>query len=111
MKIKVPFKRGAFYREKEVEFLFNIGSLECASEEILKCDLWEIEKKEPIDVNIAILYGAYLTACRKNHVREKFNIHHAAFWVEHMSSESQKEFLKAVQDVMGKMKGNGEKKK
>lgn len=112
MKIKVPFKSWKLIVEKEVDFVFNIGTLECATEEILKCDLFDVGEQNPYDVNVAILYAGYLIACEKLGKRKRYDLNHAVFWMEHMSKTSQEEFLKAVQALLGKMaKGKEEKKK
>ena len=113
MKIKVPFKRGAFYREKEVEFLFNIGSLECASEEILKCELHELKDQDPFSVSVAVIYGAYLTACRKNYKRPRYSMYNATVWIENMSRESNVTFQKGMSELFSKNneKDGKEKKK
>jgi len=109
---KVPFKKAWFFIEKDVDFLFNIGALEYASEEVLKCDLFEIGNQKPYEINIAILYAAYLIACERKGKNKKYTFNHAVYWVEHMSRESQEVFIKAVQDLLGKMsKGTEEKKK
>lgn len=112
MKIKVPFKSWRLITEKEIDFVFNIGTLECATEEILKCDLFDVSEQNPYDVNVAILYAGYLIACEKLRKRKRYDLSHATFWMEHMSKTSQEEFLKAVKSILGKMaKGSEEKKK
>ena len=112
MKIKVPFKTWKVITEKEIDFIFRIGTLEDACD-ILGCDLWEVEKQNPYDVNVAILFAGYKFARntgRKNKFLD-YNLNHAVFWMEHMSKDSQGKFLKAVQDLLGKMTGKKEEKK
>lgn len=111
IKLKMPFKYGIIHIEKELDFVFKIGTLEDATEEILKCDLFEADSQNPYDVNVAILYSAYLIGCQKKYKKPKYKLEHATFWMEHMSRESQTLFLKAVQELLGKMSGKGEKKK
>ena len=111
MKIKVPFKTWKVIIEKEVDFVFNIGTLEIATEDILGCDLFEVGEKNPYDVHVAILYAAYLRACEKQFKKPKYNMVHSIFWKNHMSEDSQAMFLKAVQDLLGKMSGKKEEKK
>ena len=111
MIIKVPFRKGPFFIEKNVDFIFKIATLEMATEEILKCDFWEVENQNPFDVNVAILYAAYLIGCEKSRSRKKYDISHATFWIEHMSKDTQSTFLKAVQDMLGKMTKTKEEKK
>jgi len=110
MKIKVPFKTWKVITEKEIDFVFRIGTLEDACD-ILGCDLWEVETQNPYDVNVAILFAGYTVACEKNGKRKKYDLNHAVFWMEHMSKDSQSKFLKAVQDLLGKMSGKKEEKK
>ena len=111
MILKVPFRTGPFFREKNVEFIFKIATLEQATEEILKCDLWEVESQNAYDVNVALLLAAYQVACQKRYKKPKYNIHDAAFWMEHMSKESQTAFIEAVKELTGKMTKGKEKKK
>lgn len=121
MKLKVPFKTWRILTERELDFIFTIGTLETATEEILKCDLWEVGDQNPYDVNVAILLAGYQIGCEKKRKSNifgrvyipapKYNLHHAVFWIEHMSKDSQAAFLKAVQDLLGKMSKGKEKKK
>lgn len=112
--MRVPFKRGFIFREKEVMFLFKMAALEYATEEVLRCDLWELKDKTPYDINVAILYGAYIQGCRERYRRPKYKLTDAAFWMEHMSKSSRDEFMRSCQDLLGKMRGtkpNDEEKK
>jgi len=111
IKLKVPFKLGFLQVEKELDFVFRIATLEMATEDILKCDLFEVDTQNAYDVNVAVLYAAYLLACEKKRKRKLYTLIHAIYWMEHMSKSSQETFLKAVQDMLGKMSKGAEKKK
>jgi hypothetical protein len=111
IKIRVPFKFGRFLFEKDVDFLFRIATLESASLDILKCELWEIESQNSESIHVAILYSAYCLACEKKRRRKYFQIDHAKYWVEHMSKSSREVFIKSVQELIGKMNKVSEKKK
>jgi hypothetical protein len=104
--MRVPFKRGFIFREKDLRFSFNIAALEYATEEVLKCDLWEIKDKSPYDINVAILYGAYIQACREQYRKPKYKLSDAMFWMEHMSKTSRDEFMRSCQKLLGKLRGN-----
>ena len=109
----MPFKFGPAIIEKEVKFLFNLSALETATNEILECDIWQVSEIEPARLNVAILYAGYLTACRKDYRKPKYKEVHAAYWISHMSQESTTEFVRSINELMGKMKSKGgeEKKK
>lgn len=111
MKIKVPFKLGSFQFERDVDFLFRIATLESASLDVLKCELWELEDQKPEAVNIAVLYSAYILSCEKRNKIKKWTLKDAAYWSEHLSKGSQAAFTMAIQDLLGKMNKIGEKKK
>ena len=111
MKIKVPFKFGRFQFEKDIEFMFRIATLESASLDVLLCELWELEEQKPNEVEIAVLYSAYILACEKNKKMQLYDIKQAAYWMEHMSKSSKEIYLKGVQELLGKMAKIAEKKK
>ena len=111
IKIRVPFKFGRFQFEKDVDFLFRIATLESACLDILKCELHELDEQKTGEVNIAILYAAYCIACEKKKKYKFYDIAQAAYWVEHMSKSSNDQFLKAIQELIGKMGKVSEKKK
>jgi len=111
MKIKVPFKHWGLIFEKEVDFMFRIATLESASLDILKCELDELESQEPAKMEIAVLYAAYCLSCEKRGKIKKYSIAHAAYWSENMSKKSHDMFLKAIQELLGKMTKVSEVKK
>lgn len=109
--MKVPFKIGVIHIERDVNFIFGLDSLEIATNEILKCELGDVSKQEPYRLNVAILYAAYLSACRKAYKKPKYNEAHAAFWIQYMSEDSKKEFGRQLTELFGKAKGSGGEKK
>jgi len=111
MTIRVPFRIGPLFREKDIDFIFNIGALEYATEVILGCDLWEAEKQDQYDVSIAVLYAAYITACKSRYKKPKYGLGHAAVWVDNMSKVSQETYIKAMKELTGKMTGKKETEK
>jgi hypothetical protein len=119
MKLKVPFPIAkAFIVEKWVDFTFKIATLEIATKEILNCDLWNVSEKSPAEVNVAILYAGYITARKDLYDKpfklirsKKYTEADAAFWLEHMSEKTKIEFLKAVDELLGEMKGGSGKQK
>lgn len=121
MKLKVPFKFGKVIFEKELDFTFNIASLEYATNEVLGCDLWGVKGKDANLVNVAILYGGYVQACREQSdrlfyqrkQRKIYTLDYAKVWMNHMSEDTKREFVKACSELIGSMgkKESGEKKK
>lgn len=102
--MRVPFKIGIVHIEKDIDFIFGFDALEIATDEILKCELSEVAKQDTYKLNVAILYAAYLSACRKNYKKPKYKEVHAAFWMQYMSEETRKEFNRLLQELFGKMK-------
>ena len=113
--LKMPFKFGrSLFREREVDFVFKIGTLEDACHDFLQCTFKEIKDRNPNDVYMALLYAGYINACQKKYKKPKYNFNHAIFWVENMNKKSQTNFAKAMEDLFGKAKeefGKGEEEK
>jgi hypothetical protein len=111
--MKVPFKIGIVHIERNIDFVFGFDALEIATEEVLNCELKDVAKQDTSKLNVAILYAAYLSACRKNYKKPKFNESHAAFWMQYMGEDARKELNRQLNELFGKMKGEGsdEKKK
>jgi hypothetical protein len=119
MKLKVPFKLGKFQYERELKFVFKIASLEFATNDVLGCDLWGVAEKNPADVNVAIIYGAYIQACREDsdkhwyQFKQKaiYNTSDAVYWVNHWSKDTEKQFVAACIELTGKLGKSTEEKK
>ena len=103
VKIKMPFKRGFIFREKEVPFLFRIMTLEMVCD-YLKVDFGEIfSGNSEEDVSRAFVWNAYLAACKEMYKKPKYTIHHAFSWIEYMNKESREAYLKEMQNLLGKL--------
>lgn len=113
MKIKVPFKFGFVFFEKELDFVFKIATLEWATEEILKCGLEDVKDQDPIKLNIVLFYSAYVIACQRKFKRPIYTLRHAEFWVTHLSKQGQEQFRLACKPLFDTVKGETteEKKK
>lgn len=110
IKLKVPFKRGIFYREKALDFLFNIGTLEAATKR-LGIDLYQLGSVDSYDQTLAILYEGYRSAQKEKRKKDKYSFYHAVFWMEHLSKAESAKFIEAMKDLMGEVekKKTGEK--
>jgi len=105
MILKLPFPILKKYTyEKPIEVTFKIATLEIATKEILKCDLDEVSKFPPEQVDVAVLYAAYITACKDKYCRPIYNEIDAAFWNQKMSKESGKLFHEGVQELIGSLR-------
>lgn len=98
--LKVPFKKRFYFREKPIEFLFNIGTMEAATKR-LKVDLFEINKVESFDLMLAVLYEGYRSAQKEKRKQDKYSFNHAVVWMEYMSSTEKTKLVAAMQDMMG----------
>jgi len=103
VKIKMPFRTGFIFREKEVPFFFKIMTLE------MVCDFLGIEfgevKFEGIseeDISRAFIWNAYLAACKELYKKPKYTIHQSFNWIEYMSKESRELYLKEMQTLLGR---------
>jgi hypothetical protein len=113
-KLNVPFKRGIFSTEKELDFLFNIGTLEAACKR-LGIEFWQMGEHDSFEFTLAILFEGYLQACRYEYKKPKYNFAHATYWMEHMSRKDSLAFTGYMSDLMGRLQksvsGKAEKKK
>lgn len=105
--MKLPFKRrfGFGYKEKDVAIVFNIGTLEAACK-MLGIELYQIKdhaKDKEYDFILALLYQGYITACKEQYRKPKYNFHHAVVWKEYMSATSQDELKGMITDLFGIM--------
>jgi len=103
--MKLPFIYAKkFIIEKEVDVTFKFATLEIATLEILGCDLYDVTDYPAERVNVALLYAAYITACKDKYKKPKYNESDAAFWIQHMSKESELLFYKSITGLLGKYK-------
>jgi len=115
MILLLPFKNFGFYREKPVEILLNIGTLEdmCESLGIGFQELEGYINKSNEDFTFHLLYYGYLTACQKNYKKPKYTKLEAQYWVSHLSITSRKSLTELLVQLFGKLQklAKGEVKK
>jgi len=105
MKIKLPFKAWSGIREKEVDIILKIGTLEDLCEE-LGIEFWQIKDymtKNSFDFSHLLLWYGYLTACEKNHTKVKYGKEKAAIWYEYMSQTEKTKFINEMSVLFGKI--------
>ena len=121
MILKVPFTKkrlfgkGVVLKTKEVEILINLGALELAAERVGK-DLWEIGEyivnRENNTVFMShLLLAGYQMACTKNGVLPKYELKHAAIWVQILGKEEEYKFNDELINLFGKLQKTDDKKK
>jgi hypothetical protein len=111
VKLKMPFKHGIIFREKEVPFLFKIMTLEMTCD-LLGVDWGDIFSKvdSESDVYSSLIYCGYLASCRELYKKPKYSETQAIFWSEYMSAATRKKLLEEIMKLLGYMKDIGEKK-
>jgi len=103
--LKMPFRFGGrFFKEKDVDFIFRIGTMEDACDYYLKCRFEEIKDRDPGDVHMALLFAGYIFACQRQYRKPKYNFNHAVFWVTNMNTDSKAKFVKAMEELTGRAK-------
>jgi len=107
MKLRVPFKRGIIFRERDVEFIFNIATLEDACHQ-LDIEFWQMSEVDGYDFALAVLYSAYRQGCKERYKKPKYNMAHATIWNEMMSRESREQLAGEMKNLMGKVKKSTE---
>ena len=115
MTLNLPFKHLFFYKEKPIEIVLNIGTLEAICDD-LKIDFWQIGEKvkeNEFDFSSLLLYYGYITACQKKYKKPKYNKTHASIWYNYMSIPEKKKFIQMMTELFGKMSSayKGDKKK
>lgn len=113
-RFRVPFKKFGIQTEKELEFLFNIGTIEAACDR-LGIDFWQIAEHDSYEFTLAILFEGYVSACKSKYSKPKYTFAHAVYWIEHMGRADSLLFAEAMKKLMGKLQkgaeGKAEKKK
>jgi len=106
MILQLPFKTFGYFKEKPVEILLNIGTLEdmCERLGIEFYEIGDLLQDSNIDFVTQLLYYGYLTACQKSYKKPKYNKVHAQYWASHMSAESKEGFAKLLTELLGKAK-------
>ena len=110
VEIKMPFRKGIFFREKEVPFLFKIMTLEIACDDLGK-DFGELFSEGTTDVQLyaALVWAGYIAACREAYRKPRHTRKQADFWAEFMSASSRALFMEEVKAMMGRLKESGDK--
>jgi len=113
MILQLPFKKFGFYREKPVEIILNIGTLEdmCSSLDIGFQELEGYVNKSNEDFLFYLLYFGYLTACQKNYNKPKYTKAEAQYWVSHLSITSRKSLTELLVQLFGKLQEMSNDKK
>jgi len=106
VRLRMPFKKGWLFREKEVPFLFKIMTLE------MTCDHLGVEfgqlfstSKDATDVYRSIIWNGYLAACMTLYRKPKYAQTHAFIWSEYMSSKTKEKFMDEIKKLMGYLEG------
>jgi len=113
MILKLPFKKWFYYKEKPVEIILNIGTLEALCED-LKIEFWQIPdsvKKDDTGFSSMLLYYGYLTACEKKFRKPKYSKLHAIVWFNYMSVDEKKKFALLMTELFGKISNAYKSKK
>jgi hypothetical protein len=105
--LRVPFKRGIIFREKNVPFLFKIMTLEMISDSLGQ-EFGEIFSKKNADTDVyeAIIWNGYLAACKETYKKPKYNEIQAHYWANYMSAETRQILVEEVKKLMGFLVGD-----
>jgi hypothetical protein len=111
VKLRMPFKYGIIFREKEVPFLFKIMTLEMTCD-LLGVDWGDIFSKvnSESDIYSSLIYCGYLAACKETYKKPKYSETQAIFWSEYMSAATRKDLLAEVTKLLGYLREAGNKK-
>ena len=112
--MRLAFKRLGFgFTEKDVDVLLNIGTLEAVCKS-LDIEFWQIAdevKKNNFDFTVELLYQGYITACKDQYKKPKYDKTKAILWNDNMSKSAQKEFMEKMTDLFGEITKMSCKKK
>lgn len=112
----MPFRTGFIFREKEVPFLFKIMTLEMVCEYLgIEFGNMYSSGHSEEDISRALIWNAYIAACKELYKKPKYKESHAHTWVGYMSKDSRELYLKEMQSLLGRLdkkeKGSDEVKK
>ena len=105
MILRLPFKKWFYYKEKPIDIILNIGTLESVCDD-LKIEFWQITdyiKKDDLGFSSLLLYYGYITACEKRFRRPKYTKLHAIVWSNYMSADEKKKFLELMTGLFGRI--------
>ena len=113
MILKLPFKKAWYYRERPIEIILRIGTLEDLCER-LNIGFWQIKQymiDHDFDYCTALLWHGYITALTENYKATKrrkyqtprYTLSDAAIWYEYMSTTEKKKFIQEMTVLFGKM--------
>jgi hypothetical protein len=111
VKIKMPFKNGFIFREREVPFLFKIMTLEIVADEMGMefGEIFSSAGNAEIHVYTELLWAGYIAACKESYEKPKFSREQGIFWAEFMPASARQIVLREIEELMGKMKAGNEK--
>lgn len=104
MKLRLYFKKLGLIQFRDVEIIFNLGTLEAVCDE-LKIDFWQIPdymKINDADFSAEMLYQGYITACEKNFRKPKFSRAHAYQWVDNLGAKEKNKYIEMLTVLFGK---------
>jgi hypothetical protein len=108
--LRMPFKKGFIFREKEVPFLFKIMTLE------MTCDDLGVEfgglfsrPNAEEEVYEALIWNGYLAACKEMYKKPKYSKIQSIFWADHLSVDTRKKLVEEVRKLLGTIKDASEK--
>lgn len=109
--LSLPFKVGRFIIYRKVNVLYNMSTLIDISKE-LKIDFWEIpEHLESEHFSVLLVYYGYITWCKENYSRPRFNKDHALLWHRNMSLPERKKLAEMMIELFPQVKAMAEPKK
>jgi len=103
--LRMPFKKGFIFREKEVPFLFKIMTLEIVAD-YLKIPLDELFEHELISSDKmpqAFVWAGYLAACKEMYKKPKYKEEDSAKWNEFMPKSSRDKITAELALLLGSL--------
>jgi len=105
MILNLPFKSWYGVKEKPVEVILRLGTLEDLCDE-LGIDFWQIKDfmtKNDFDFSHLLLWHGYKTACEKNCKPVKHGKEKAIIWYEYINATEKKKFVDEMIVLFGKL--------
>jgi len=119
MYLNLPFRFLSFYKDKPVNIVLNMGTLEDICNDV-SIDFWELDAFAKDEAQLfmqLILHHGYITGCKERFAKPKYNRKHSMDWANNINATESAKLFILISELFGKFKkpeiteGKTEKKK
>ena len=105
MYLNLPFRFLSFYKEKPVNIVLNMGTLEAICDDV-SIDFWELDdfvKDEAQLFMQLLLHYGYISGCKEKYTKPKYNRKHSMDWANNISANESAKLFILMNELFGKI--------